>query len=505
MLDRKRDFPPVLLEAIKKIEQWRAALVRKLHERPDVIIYLLTAKVYYTFFAQFAIDGFKANPQLEHYVRNELFGLQFALSTLNEPLPQGIFQSELIDSILTSKDGQQAEKVINSMSSYSHVRDAWLTYSWGGYEIENPQENVIRFIDSPDWLGHRDQAQRILGQVAKVERAEYLITNTVISPPETKLTHFIDIPMSLPLGGLNANQFFEAWLASGFRYAQRCLYGQNPVIKKSTFIKLVQDITSLKLSEAERFVNLITFEANDSSCLTLFHCPLVPVTTSSVAIVPQGFIFGNPNTCIPRLAVHRGQGLDHFANEISKYFLGRLTAHYNSNDVTICTNRHYTGSNTSGDIDLIVFENKTKRLLIAEVKGFVHPDSAEEVIRANEKLQEGIEQIVRIKKWLEGLGPSSWGTRLGLSSLPSKVDIEFAVIGNGFAGSDYLRIPSCISVVDAEYLLIPKFRQESIFDVLHEYQKRLTEEIIKADRDRRFASVKLAGITFELPSWIAVR
>lgn len=505
MLDKKRDFPPTLLEASEKIEQWRAALVRNLHERTDVAIYTLTAEVYYEFATLLIGYRPQLSSQLEHYFRNELFGLQFALSALNEPLPQGIFQQELINNMLTSEDGQKAEEVLISMSGYSHVRDNLLTYSWGGYEFESPKENTIRFIDSPDWPGRRDHAQRRLGQEAKMQKAKNLVSKMIIAPPQFNLGHFIEIPQSLPLGGLNAKQFFEAWLASGQYFLQRCLNGQGPVIEKSTFTKAVQSNTSLSSAESERFVSLIQFDPNSPPCLSLFHCPLVPVTTSSVAVVLQGFIFGNPNTCIQRLAVHRGQGLDHFANENSKYFLERLKAHYDTNDVTIRTNRHYTGSKSSGDIDLIVFETKTKRLLIVEVKGFVHPDSTEEVIRANEKLQEGIEQIGLIKEWLEKLDRSSWGSRLGLSSLPSQIDVEFAVIGNGFAGSDYLCIPDGISVVDAEYLLIPKFKQKSIFDTLHEYQRRLSEEIIKADRDRQFSQVELAGITFELPSWIAAR
>jgi len=319
MLNKKRDFPPVLSEASEKIERWRTALVRNLHERTDVAIYILTAKVYYEF--AILLIGYRPqfSSQFEHYVRNELFGLQFALSALNKSLPQGIFLPNLIDSILTSKDNQQAKDVLNFMSDYSLVRDALLTYSWGGYEFENPQQNVIRFIDSPDWPGHRDHAQRILGQVTKDEKSKGLISNAVIAPLETKLEQIIDIPSSLPLGGLNAKQFFRAWLASVSYCIQRCLNGQSPVIKKSTFIETVQNNTSLKLSEAERFVDLITFEINASSCLTLFHCPLVPLTTSSLAVIPSGFIFGNPNTCVQRLAVHRGLGLDHFADENQKY------------------------------------------------------------------------------------------------------------------------------------------------------------------------------------------
>lgn len=505
MLHKKRDFPPVLLKASEKIEQWRAALVRSLHERTDVAIYTLAAKVYYDFAIQFMGYRTQLSSQFEHYVRSVLFGLQFALSALNKPLNKGTFLSSLIDNTLTYAEAQKVERIISYMSDYSHVRDALLTYSWGGYEIESSEENTIRFIDSPDWPGRRDHAQRMLGQEAKMQKAENLVSRMIMAPPQFNLDRFIEIPQSLPLGRLNAKQFFEAWLASGQYFLQRCLNGQGPVMERSTFTKSVQSNTSLNPIESERFVSLIQFDPDGPSCLSLFHCPLVPVTTSSVAVVLQGFIFGNPNTCIQRLAVHRGQGLDHFANENSRYFLEKLKAHYDSNDVTIRTNRHYTGSNTSGDIDLIVYDKKTKHLLIAEVKGFVLPDSTEEVIRANEKLQEGIEQIVRIKEWLKDLGRGNWGSRLGLSSLPSEVDVEFTVIANGFAGSDYLCIPDGISVVDAEYVLIPKFKQKSIFDAISEYQKRLSEEIVKADRERRFTLIELAGITFQLPSWIAAR
>lgn len=183
----------------------------------------------------------------------------------------------------------------------------------------------------------------------------------------------------------------------------------------------------------------------------------------------------------------------------------KFKEHFSTGKVIIHTNRHYTGDSDSGDIDLVVFEPKSDCLLIAEVKGFIHPDSTEEVVQANQKLKKGLEQITRIQDWLNTLDQNEQSSRLGLPNFSRPPSVEFAVIGNGFVGSDYLCIPDGISIVDAEYLLLPKFKEKSIFDAVHEYQKRLLEENAKADQDFLSSSVTLAGITFELPSWIAAK
>ncbi len=505
MLKTKRELPPSLSEAKAKIEAWRTKLVKSLHERIDVAIYLLVARVYYLGGMRFILAGLQPNSILENFIRDELFGLQFALSALNDPLPNGPFLPDIVCGILNTHDAQRAKDVLDYMSEYSRIRDAFLTYTWGGYEFEKPQDNVIRFIDPPTWIGYRDNANRVIGQEIKAEQVLSLRTNSIIVPLKSKFLQYINIPTSLPLDGLTASQFLDAWFSLTTYVLSHCVNNQSPVIERAAIADIVQRKTKLTSSEANAFISLVTFDPIDSPSLSLFHCPLVSLTTSSLAIVPTGFIFSNPNTCIQRLAVHRGLGFDHFAKENEKHFLIRFEEHFRAKDVTIHTNRHYTGDNDSGDIDLIIFESKTNRLLIAQLKGFIQPDTTEEVIRANQKLEKGLKQITRVQQWLNTLDKKALSSRLDLPKLSHYPCIEFAVIGNGFVGSDYLHIPEDISVVDADYLLLPKFKEKPIFDAVHECQKRLSEEIAKANTYQQFHSIELAGITFELSSYIAAK
>lgn len=199
--------------------------------------------------------------------------------------------------------------------------------------------------------------------------------------------------------------------------------------------------------------------------------------------------------------VHRGPGLNACTKEVEAYLLGKLKSHFHADAVTISTNVQYSGRHDHGDIDLMIHEPTSNRLLIAMVKAFIFPDTVEEIVRANQALGEGIQQVERVRRWLDSLSLASWAAALKvtLRSVPPKV--RFAVIGNSFAGSDYLPIPQDIAVVDGRYLLLSRFAGMSIFDAIDEHQKRLSEESARAFEDLSFNSVSLADITIELPSW----
>jgi hypothetical protein len=288
----------------------------------------------------------------------------------------------------------------------------------------------------------------------------------------------------------------------GTAFAEPWWRGQFPVMERTAFVPMVKRAAPLSHPEAERFVSLVTFDRHEEPRgLTLFHCPVVPVTASSLLAVPPGFIFGNPTTCIPRLAVYRGPGVDAYSKEIEAYLLSKLQKHFQAAGVTVETNIPYSGKGDSGDLDLVVYETAGNRLLIGQAKAFIMPDTVEEVLRANQALEKGLQQAERVQRWLACLPMRSWGQALKVPLHSTQPSVQFAVIGNGFAGSDYLPIPQDIPVVDASYLLLPRFAGQSIFDALHAYQRRLTEESQQATEDLGVRTIKLAGITIELPSW----
>jgi hypothetical protein len=201
------------------------------------------------------------------------------------------------------------------------------------------------------------------------------------------------------------------------------------------------------------------------------------------------------------LAIRRGRGVNAYSKESEGYLLHKLKKHFQADGVTVNTNIPYSGRGDRRDIDLVIYETASNRLLIGQVKVFVIPDTVDEVRRANQALEKGLQQIERVRRWLSNLPIRSWGESLKVSLRSTQPSVQFAVLGNGFAESDYLPIPQDVPVIDAHYLLLPRFAGQPIFSALHAYQSRLTEESREATEDLGVTAVQLAGITIELPSW----
>ncbi len=91
---------------------------------------------------------------------------------------------------------------------------------------------------------------------------------------------------------------------------------------------------------------------------------------------------------------------------------------------------------------------------------------------------------------------------LNISASLTPPGVRFAVIGNGFSGSDYLEIPPNTTVVDAQYLLLSKFRGRSIFELIDFYESRISEESERAEKTLTFEAIHLGDLTFEIPAWV---
>lgn len=496
----KRELPPEMVEADKQIENWRSSLLESIHPRVDIAIYLLVRTISRSIRDEF-VRLMPNNPEgLEHLVRRQLFGLQFAISGLKGELPKGKFLEDIIKSSLTTQQERRAKNVVDQICNYSLVRDCFLTYIWGGYEVESPAGNTLRFINSPDWPGIRDRAQQIVGQEIKQEQILSLQSKLNL-PFKEMLEKSIDVLPALSLDGLTAEQFVTAWSSCLTIFGQRWYGNYSLVVEHDSIISTIQTNTGFSSSEVERFVTLVTFDRNQSHALSLFHCPLIPVSTSSLFVFTPGFIFGNPSTCIPRLAVHRGAGLDAYSNAIEARLLNKLVNHFNTDDVVVRTRIPYSTKDDRGDIDLIIYEIPSNKILIAMAKAFIPPDTVEEVVRANDALENGLNQLERVRVWLNSINRDSWATMLKIPLLKSSAKTALAVIGNGFAGSDYLQVPEDVTLVDAKFLMMPKLAGQSILSAIIEYQRRISEKSIVASQNLQYSSISVGNLTVHVPSW----
>jgi len=189
--------------------------------------------------------------------------------------------------------------------------------------------------------------------------------------------------------------------------------------------------------------------------------------------------------------------MNKYSNMVEDFFLEKLKKHYETDVHVVHTQVSYECADDKGDIDLVFYHAAENRLLLAMLKGFVQPDTVEEVVRANESLNEGIEQVTRLQKWLRDQNAESLAKALRMPPFPFPPEVRFAVIGNGFVGSDYLVIPDQVLVADVNFLLLKRFAGRSLIQALNEYEQRL--ESLTTSTNADFLPLRLGEITIEVP------
>jgi hypothetical protein len=237
----KRVLPPEMVEADKQIENWRSSLLESIHARVDVAIYLLVSAISRSIRDE-SLRLMPNNPGvLEHLVRKQQFGLQFAISRIKGELPKGKFLEDIIKDSLTSQHERRAQNVVDQMYDYSLARDCFLTYVWGGYEVKSPARNTLRFTNSADWPGVRHRAQQIIGQEIKQEQISSLRSELVL-PFKEMLEQNIDVLPALSVDGLTAEQFVTAWSSCLRIFGQRWYGNHSFVIERDSIISMIQTI-----------------------------------------------------------------------------------------------------------------------------------------------------------------------------------------------------------------------------------------------------------------------
>ena len=493
-----RNLPPELITAELQADEWWAGQLRALPSDAATAIFLLCRM------ATRAIGDLgqrlmpKAPEEFHAQVRGYLFGLANALTGIRGPLPVGKLPATFVLSNFTSaNDEAVAAGVLRKGYDYSLARDAYITFKWGGYDVDSPAPGLLRFRDVPGWNGRRDAAVRILSQQVDRESVPAVV------PVRIALHQTYAGPPDVTLGKLTASEFRQAWSVLFETSAAQTFTGDCEVMSKDDLVSLVRNRANLTADAAEGFIQLITFDRFDPlsrGALSLFHCPLVPVTDSSLIVIAPGLMFSNLTTCVNRLAVHRGPGLNTISKKIEEYYLGLLKRQFETHDVHVRTTVPYTASGKRHDIDLVVYETQNGRVLLGMLKGFIYPDTVEEVIRANERLAEGIEQAREARAWFESQKLGSWESTLAIPSGLRCRSTHYVVMGNGFAGSEYLPFDLGIPVVDARYLLLERFCGRSIFEAINEYSDWLDKLMRGAAPSSKTGSVTLGNIAFEFPA-----
>lgn len=481
----KRDEHPLLKSVETQIEAWRTEQVRSIQLRPEFAAYALVLAAC----AQIGSHSEKGTAyQTLQISRKLLFSLQFALQCL-DGLPSlfGRIDALLTRHLVDRDDLEKAVTVILELVKYVDVRDAYLSYYFRAFDLdeENSDNSSIKFIDPPEWPGRRDHAQREVSfdtddsRIITVDRADY--SYNILS----------EYPAGLDLGGISGEQFLELWK----HLKSMDPLGPAPILQRRKLMEFLTEAnTAISTDVVTRFIEIITLSSDDSR-LSLFHCPVIPLTTADLCIVPPAVFLARLDATVRRLAIAKGPGVDAVSENLTQQFYHRLSEHYCDG-----VQFRYTRPHPGGDIDLVVFESDNNWLTLVEVKAFINPDTVPEVLSANRHLVTAIEQIQAIKEWYESATHSDRRNVLDLSELSEDVRVEYAILGNGFVGSDFVDFPRECLVSDMRFLLRPQFQRSSFRGALNEFRNELNRHLKNPIIQDEVQEIELAGVKIQFPA-----
>lgn len=469
MLINKRPTHPVLKFSEGLIERWRHDLIAGLAVDPEVAAYVLVLVAC----SRIQIEGKAAIQagapgEIEYLVRNNLFALQFGLRTIKGFPTHRKFNEEVTAGSLDSATMGKALKIHEGMRSYALARDVFLGYYFGAYDIESDNPRQLVFVDDPVWPGGFDFAETWLSVETKQAR-----TSTDQYPPTKDVT--AEFPPNVDMGSISSDTFLVLWAILAQMLVEFISTGGAPVLTRSDLVTKLCQTAQLSSNIISRFVDLITLSSTDPAELTLFHCPVVPLTRSDIQIVPPAIFGANISTTVLRLAARRGPELGAVSKRLEAFFLGRLQQHFSVGRNVIRIGRKYSCGQDQGDIDFVAYEPSSKVLTLAQAKTFIYPDSVSEVFAANEDIEEAISQLNRTRTWFNATGHEERKAVLGLPELTNDTKVLFAVLANGFVGSEFLHPPDDVLLGDIRFLLRPEFRGASLQASLQSFAVRVAD------------------------------
>jgi hypothetical protein len=422
-----------------------------------------------------------------------LFGLEWGLRTIGEILSSYSFNEQSVIDSMEPTVLETAHRVHQGMTNYATARDVFLGYYFGAYDLQSSDSRRLVFVDNPAWPGESDFAQTFLNietQRARTPLGQY--------PPTTDAT--AEFPSHLDMGGISSLTFLSLWEALSELLAEFIDTGGAPVVPTSQLTKRLLEGTQTSLVSVKQFLKLITFHPCMQRQLTLFHCPIISLTQGDIQIVPWAVFGANITTTALRLAAARGPGLGSVSTQLEAFFLDRLQQHFTRGENVIRFRRGYSSAQDRGDIDFIAYEPSSNTLTLAQAKMFINPDTVPEVFDANQDLEKAISQLDRVRTWFEATRHSQRKIILDLPQLREDTRVFFAVLANGFVGSDFLDYSPDILFCDIRYLLRPEFQGTSFYEALYSFTSRLTDLKSSVRRRVRGETLQLGEVEITFPA-----
>lgn len=354
----KRPFPQEMISAEKQVESWWKDQINRLPADAASATLLLCQAAAKRLANAFR-DLDKTDPTVFHHTaRQVVFALQTVLQAVKGALPPGEFPTIYAPPFLGV--GQNvADDVLVKAVDYGYVRDVYLTFKWGGYNLECPSTNLLEFRDVPNWKGHRDDAVRQIS--ARLEEEQALAAMHVLTGSGLPfLKSEYEGPQTLAVPQVNLTEFLQGWSAIKQEFLDDMLTGAPTIASLDQIAAMLKQRAGLNRATAEAFIRLISFDRTASAALTIFHCPLIPVTGASYVVMILPMVLSRVTTCVNRLAIHRGVGFDAVSKQIEAYYLDLIKRHFETSDLKVVPTVPYTFEGVARDIDLIAYDSAAK-------------------------------------------------------------------------------------------------------------------------------------------------
>jgi hypothetical protein len=213
------------------------------------------------------------------------------------------------------------------------------------------------------------------------------------------------------------------------------------IIKLPNLIEVLHSICLIDRSIIKKFLIDLTYDPDED--WDVIYQPILPFPDRNiVALSPYMFMFSRGPRNLMKLWSRKYPGI--YGAKIAKIgetqekVLADLFRLSNSQFSVVHSKKICDDSGqTVGDLDVGIYDEISNSLLLIELKWFQNPDSPQEVQSSDEKLNVGVRQVEKVKKYFE-FNPSRIDETFNIQS-KSSLKIFVCVVSNSNIGSFWVK------------------------------------------------------------------
>lgn len=343
----------ILNKVMSKAEDWRLNEAKTISESCQIVAFHLSCLTEEKF-RMYKLTGFDFKGlQIHQRMREDIFALEWGIRSLQNLPDIKNTTATALRKKWSDKIIRKCQEYLKSLSNYSKLRDLTVCAKRGGYEVSNPEPEVIIFKDVPEWLGKNDHKCHLISDKIEKDRTMNIDQFNLKGFSLDKTYAFQDFPHNLRSSMFHSSAF---WSILSFLHklcidkiiADSRTFKPGSRVRTShtknlTIIRtkkgLSADIannTGLEKNVVNTILRWLLFNSETLRKFSLFHCPLIDINQRLVLIIPHSVIIGFPPTSFLRLLAHYDKrSFDSASSRMEKERLNQIIDHIGSEDLII--------------------------------------------------------------------------------------------------------------------------------------------------------------------------